>query len=167
MLQFDKFGGSVPKSETKVDDSKDIVSIKDTGIRMPTLKNRFILVQWLPLSKAKEELIAIQLINVDISIKKPEYGSKLGFSGVNSVIFVIEDDRDGLVSNIITQDLPRTMHAPLIRFGLTNGGSDIVNYLNLEGVKIIDISYDLDYAASETAKFVITCDFTRMFRTID
>ncbi len=139
-----------------------------SGIRMPTLKHSFVLKQWLSLSKAKEDLLASQLISVNISIQKPSYGSRpIGVGSVNTAIFVIEDDRDGLVSNIITQDFPMSMQVPLIRIGIINSGSDVTSYMNIEGVKIMDISYDLDYALSETAKYVVHCEFARMFRTID
>ena len=132
MLQdFDKL------EESTKNNRLDVNSCDNGSFKLPIIKNQFRLKQWLLLSKVKEDILASQLVNIKISLSRPEY--KMSPHSHNTVVFEFEDDSEGLISNIITQDFSRSINVPLIRIGL--GSDDKYGFLNLEGVAIINIKF--------------------------
>lgn len=128
-------------------------------ILYPVLKNRFMLSEW-GVSRAVSNTLALQLISMTINHQAQSHRNR----NKSKLTFIFDDDAEGRTTNAITYLNEMTN---LVRVSILNGDAEAYSYFNFRNVKIENIEYSLDYAESGIAKYVVTCTYEKMSRTID
>jgi hypothetical protein len=132
-----------------------------TPILMPTIANRFLFKEWCTASRAVNATLCVQLTSLNITYTKSDMYK---IRPQITLTMEFEDDIEGRLTNAINT----LCDTPLIRVGITNGGSEIISYFNFTHVSIENISYTLAYASSsDTARYIVKCSVGRISRTID
>lgn len=130
------------------------------GIKYPTLCNRFKFGEWVGLSKAANNTLALQLVSFEMNFIEDNHK----FSGLKKTArLTFEDSVDGTTFNAI-QEL---RNSPQVTIEIMSGGESPLNFLNMYTVSVKSISYKLGYALDGIAQFVVDLEFVRTNRTVD
>lgn len=130
------------------------------GIKFPTLCNRFRFGEWVGISKAANNTLALQLTAFEMNFIQD--GDK--FSGLKKTArLTFEDSQDGTTFNAIQQ----LRDTPQVTIEIMDGGQTPINYINMYTVDVKSISYKLGYALNGIAEFIVDLEFVRTNRTVD
>jgi len=130
------------------------------GIKFPTLCNRFRFGEWVGISKAANNTLALQLTSFEMNFIQDDDK----FSGLRKTArLVFEDSVDGTTFNAI-QEL---RDSPQVTIEIMSGGENPLNFLNMYTVSVKAIKYKLGYAINGIAEFIVDVEFIRTNRTVD